>query len=150
VHYSKAAGTLVQIASYKAFANMLAIGTLLVGFGALFIQFLPVQVYTWLFGADFFMVGKYVKILSVSMIFYSMYIMLSYWQSASGRFMVNLWCTLASFGTTLLYAFVAYTATGMWQVEFLVAAVSAGLVVSGLSALCFFVVGWRKAAQTQS
>lgn len=62
----------------------------------LLVLVIPASLYRFIFGQAFAGVKSYLVILSASMIFYSGYLICSYWQSAQGQFLRNFYANLAS------------------------------------------------------
>jgi O-antigen/teichoic acid export membrane protein len=145
VYYSQHAGQEPGLKDYRRFARLMVVNAGLIAVAVVVIQLLPESFYTLLFGKGFNGVGAYLKLLSFSMLFYSMYMMLSYWQSAHGKFYINLYCTIFSLLITCVFSLLFYVKHG-WVLQNLVTAVAGGLVVSGVSAVVFFGAGWRAAA----
>jgi O-antigen/teichoic acid export membrane protein len=66
------------------------------------VLFIPDTIYQWIFGRGFTGVSHHLKLLIFFMIFYSGYLVSSYWQSAQGRFTKNFYANLAGLAVNLL------------------------------------------------
>lgn len=77
---------------------------------------LPEAWLLWLFGAGFAGVKKYLVYLSGGMLFNSLFLIISYWQSAHGNFMLNLKNLLVGFLVNLAITLLAL-ASGRYSIE---------------------------------
>jgi O-antigen/teichoic acid export membrane protein len=74
-------------------AGWVSAGLLFLAF--LIVLFIPDGFYQWLFGQGFAGVSNYLKLLTFFIVFYSGYLVSSYWQSAHGKFSKNFYANLA-------------------------------------------------------
>jgi O-antigen/teichoic acid export membrane protein len=94
---------------------------------------LPEAWLLWLFGAGFQGVKRYLLYLSGGMLFNSLFLIISYWQSAYGRFALNLRNLLAGFVCNLLYTIVVF-AKGSYSIEAGAVGLVLGWLVAALAA----------------
>jgi O-antigen/teichoic acid export membrane protein len=79
----------------KIFIRFWGLSSLLMALGLVFVWLVPGGFYTWLFGPQFGGVKPFLLVLAWGMFGYNSYLLISYWQSAAGKFERNLFAGLA-------------------------------------------------------
>lgn len=105
--------------------------------GALVLVLLPGPFYRWLLGPANGGVGPYLLVLAPAMIFYSVYIVLSYWQSAHGRFWINLTAIAAGLSFSLMALLLQKGPQG-WSLSTVVGVLAASLLLNALVGLVLY------------
>lgn len=108
-----------------------------VAFGAVLLVLLPGSFYRWLLGPVNGAVGPYLLVLAPAMIVYSVYIVLSYWQSAYGRFWINLTAIAAGLSFSLVALLLQKGPQG-WLLSTVVGVLAASLVLNAMVGLVLY------------
>lgn len=146
IFYSQQAGKVPVTATYQHFMKSMGMVALVMAMAILFVWWVPLEVYLWVFGESFFLVGKLLPILCSGMLLYSIYILLSYWQSAIGKFYRNLYCISFALTITATLAMV-FKHMHLLSLEKMAVAIASGLSVAGVLALYFFYKDWYREKQ---
>jgi O-antigen/teichoic acid export membrane protein len=75
----------------------------------LFVFIIPDQLYQWIFGGNFSGVKNFLVILVPGLLFYAGYLVMSYWQSANGRFINNFYAVASGLTVSAIICLV------LWQ-----------------------------------
>ncbi len=105
--------------------------------GCLFLFFLPDSVFQWVFGPSFAGMGYFLLLLLGGMFLYSQFLLLSYWQSAYGRFINNLRAILVGFGVNAAFSVYLFL-TDQYTVTTGALSLSVGWMVTGVMAFVLF------------
>lgn len=105
--------------------------------GCLFLFFLPDSVFQWVFGPSFAGMGYFLLLLLGGMFLYSQFLLLSYWQSAHGRFVNNFRAILVGFGANALCSLYLFF-TDQYSVSTGALSLSIGWMVTGIMAFILF------------
>lgn len=105
--------------------------------GVLVLVLLPGSFYRWLLGPANGGVGPYLLVLAPAMVVYGVYIVLSYWQSAYGRFWINLVAILIGFCFSLVALLVLKREQG-WLLSQVVGVLAGSLCLNGLLAVLLY------------
>lgn len=109
--------------------------------GAFVLVLLPGSFYRWLLGPANGGVGPYLLVLAPAMVVYGVYIVLSYWQSAHGRFGINLVVISIGFCFSLVVLLMLKREAG-WLLSQVVGVLAGSLCLQGLlAALLYWQVG---------
>jgi O-antigen/teichoic acid export membrane protein len=91
IYYTQAVGESKKSTHLgNGFVRLLAINIALMLAICLLIQLFPGSLYTWVFGPQFEGVKSFLRVLALGSLFYSIYLLTSYWHSAQGNFKHNL------------------------------------------------------------
>lgn len=102
IYYTQAVGEAKKAGQPgSGFFRLLAINVALMLAICFLVQLFPGNLYTWVFGPQFEGVKSFLVVLSFGSLFYSIYLLTSYWHSALGKFKNNL---LAGLGGLIINA----------------------------------------------
>jgi O-antigen/teichoic acid export membrane protein len=138
VMYAKALQ--VEKISTRPLKNGVFISAVFLSTAFLLVLVIPDAFYQLIFGPAFSGVSAFLKPLLFFMIFYSGYLVTSYWQSAHGEFFKNFYANLAGLLTNILIT-IGLLGAGYYSLMTAIYALGAGFVTMGLVSLFLVLKG---------
>lgn len=138
IYYTQAVGD-SSGASKKGsgFLRLLGINSAIMLAICILIQVFPGSLYTWIFGPQFGGVKSFLVVLAVGSLFYSVFLLTSYWHSALGKFKNNLIAGLGGLIINILGVLLLHVTQMLTLPNVALLTVLASFTISGLALLLY-------------